>query len=254
MKLEGNENNKLVSSTEKEEQLRDEIVELFSNCPIPGSNMRSNLGLFINRQSLSRIQWLHFLYQQILEVHGVIFEFGVRWGQSMALFINFRGMYEPFNYTRKIVGFDTFEGFPEVNEKDGSASVIKKGAYNVTANYELFLEQLLTYHEQECPVPNIKKYEIVKGDAIVESEKYLKTHPETIISLAYFDLDLYEPTARCLEIIKPHLTKGAVIGFDELCMQDFPGETIAFKEVLGANNYELRRVPWNPSTSFIVIK
>ena len=39
------------------------------------------------------------------------------------------GLYEPFNYTRRIVGFDTFEGFPSVDPKDGSAEVASVGAY-----------------------------------------------------------------------------------------------------------------------------
>ena len=44
-------------------------------------------------------------------------DFGTRWGNNMALFSIFRGMYEPFNRHRKIIGFDTFSGFPSINEK-----------------------------------------------------------------------------------------------------------------------------------------
>ena len=55
----------------------------------------------------------HELYQKILNVHGVVIEFGTRWGQNLALFESFRGMYEPYNHFRKIIGFDTFEGFLE---------------------------------------------------------------------------------------------------------------------------------------------
>lgn len=41
-------------------------------------------------------------------------EFGVRWGQNLALFESFRGIYEPYNYNRKIVGFDelNYNKFP----------------------------------------------------------------------------------------------------------------------------------------------
>ena len=38
-------------------------------------------------------------------------EFGVRWGQNLITLNNLRGIYEPFNHSRKIIGFDTFEGF-----------------------------------------------------------------------------------------------------------------------------------------------
>ena len=59
--------------------------------------------------------------------------------------------------------------------------------------------------------------ELVKGDAPEGLRKYLDAHPETIVAFAYFDMDLYEPTRECLEILKDYTTKGTVIGFDELC-------------------------------------
>ena len=64
-------------------------------------------------------------------------EFGVRWGQNLVTLSNLRGIYEPFNYSRKIIGFDTFEGFPSVHEKDGTHQSIEKGAFNVTENISL---------------------------------------------------------------------------------------------------------------------
>jgi hypothetical protein len=98
----------------------------------------------------------------------------------------------------------------------------------------------------------MRKFELVKGDASEEIEKYLADHPETIVALAYFDMDLYEPTKRCLSAIKDHIAGGAIIGFDELNHRDFPGETVAFKEVLGAGRYRLHRSPMNPTSSYIV--
>ena len=87
----------------------------------------------------------------------------------------------------------------------------------------------------------MKKYAIVKGNAVVEIHKYLKENPETIIALAYFDFDIYEPTLEWLKAIAPHLTKGSVLGFDELNLHNFPGETLALKEILGLDKYSIRR-------------
>jgi hypothetical protein len=55
-------------------------------------------------------------------------EFGVRWGQNMALFTSFRNIYEPYNVSRKIIGFDTFAGFPSISEQDGVAETVQVGA------------------------------------------------------------------------------------------------------------------------------
>ena len=63
------------------------------------------------------------------------------------------------------------------------------------------------------------------------SPRICKRHPETIVSLAIFDFDIYQPTKAALEAIKPHLFKGSVLVFDELCDDIFPGETIALREV-----------------------
>ena len=230
------------------------FYDLYKQSPIIQEEALNNLGLFINRKNLSRIIFMHNMYQKILDVNGIVMEFGVRWGQNLSLFQNFRGMYEPFNHTRKIVGFDTFKGFPSVDAKDGNSEVAAVGSYSVTDKYEEYLSQILDYHEKESPISHLKKYELVKGDATKSLEDYLKKHPETIVALAYFDFDIYEPTKRCLELIKTRLGKGSIIGFDELNHPEFPGETIAFDELLGISNYKIIRSPITPLPSYIVIE
>ena len=209
-------------------------------------------GGYVTRQNLSRILFIHELYKKIINVHGVIIEFGVRWGQNLALFQNLRGIYEPYNYNRKIIGFDTFAGFPQVHSNDGN--VVEDGDYSVTKDYDTYLEEVLQYHESESPIPHIKKFEIIKGDAVKTLENYLKENPQTIIVLAYFDFDLYIPTKKCLELIGDSLTKGSVIGFGELNCKEFPGETIALKEVLGLKKFALQRSPLNPLISYFVVE
>lgn len=238
----------------QEASARDKFYELFARCPIPPNEVLANLGVFMRRQSLARVLFMHELYQMILPVNGIVVEFGVRWGQSLALFSSFRGMYEPYNHSRKIVGFDTFSGFPSVHEADGTDPIASVGAFNVSEGYEKYLDAVLAYHETESPLGHIKKYELVKGDATKTLEKYLEDHPETIIALAYFDFDIYEPTKKCLELIKGCVTKGTVIGFDELNCPTFPGETVAVKEVLGLSNYALRRSPLDPFPSYLVVE
>lgn len=242
------------NASANEALIREQLVKYFDECPIPDNEVLANLSLFINRQSLSQILFINELYEHIIGVHGVIMEFGVRWGKNLALHESLRGIYEPFNHNRKIIGFDTFEGFPSVSQKDGNADIIGVGAYNVTQNYQEYLSNILDYHEQESPIAHIKKYELIKGDAVSSIKSYLASHPETIISLAYFDFDIYEPTLACLSAIKDHLTKGSVIGFDELNNHDYPGETLALKEVLGLGSHRIRHSRYSPTQSYIIIE
>lgn len=241
----------VVGSTSTEVASKVSLSQKLRNSPIPDEELLDNLGVFLTRQSLSRINFIQNIYEMIVPVHGVIMEFGVRWGQNMSLFSSLRGMLEPYNYNRKIIGFDTFEGFPSVDRKDGTAW--EPGAYSVAENWEVELESILDFHNKNSPISQKKKFELVKGDATKTLPGYLARNPETIISLAYFDFDIYQPTKECLEAILPHITKGSVLAFDELNCPEFPGETAALKEVLGIQKYAIRRMPNSPLTSYMVV-
>lgn len=230
---------------------REKFIDLMRTCPIPDGELLMNLGLFLTPQTLSRVLFMDFLYRQILEVQGVAMEFGCRWGQNVSLFSAMRGIYEPFNRLRKVIGFDTFQGLTPTLPQDGEA--MRTGMYGVTEGYERYLESVLAFQEAESPLPHLCKHEIVKGDASKTLPHYLEQHPETVIALAYFDMDIYEPTLKCLQTIKERLTRGSVIGFDELNDPACPGETLAVKEALGLSRYPLRRFPYNARTSYLVI-
>ena len=244
---------KTYESTE-EKAARGNFVKHFRDCPIPENQILSNLGLFLNSKSLSRILFMDFLYRQIVDVQGCVLEFGTRWGQNLVLFAALRGIYEPFNRHRKIVGFDTFEGFPSVADKDGTSEMMRPGELAVTENYVDYLHRVMELQEQDNPLAHIKKFSLRKGDATVEIGRYLKETPETIIALAYFDFDLYEPTLKCLNAIKSRLVKGSVVGFDELNDPDSPGETLALQESFGLNNVRLKRFPYASRVSYFVVE
>lgn len=240
-------------SPQHEQELRAELLTAFRNTPIPDNELFANLGLFLSRWQLCRILYMADLYKLILGTHGNIMEFGCRWGQNLALFSSLRAIHEPFNLSRKIIGFDTFSGFPNVDQKDGKDPIAQVGHYATSADYEQQLDFIMNYHEQINPNPHVKKYQLVKGDATVEAEKYFAANPQTIVALAYFDFDLYKPTVRCLELVREHMTKGSVLAFDELNMAEFPGETVALKEVFGLSRYQIRRNPNSQFQSYIVI-
>ena len=239
----------------KENTLRKKFVQLFRDCPIPDDDILQNLGLFLSSKNLSRILFFDHIYKEIIDVPGVIFDLGARWGQVSSVFAALRGIYEPFNRHRKIVAFDTFTGFPSLSDKDNKASrIIRVGGLAVSENYEKYLEKVLIYQEQDNPMAHIKKFEIRKGDATVEIDEYFDEYPETIVALAFFDFDIYEPTKKCLEAILPHLVKGSVLAFDELNDHDSPGETVALDEVLGLKNIRLKRYPYTSRCSYFVVE
>lgn len=108
--------------------------------------------------------------------------------------------------------------------------------------------------ENNQPLSHIKKYELVKGDACQTVEEYLKKSSETVISLAYFDFDIYIPTKKVLDCIRPRLFKGSVIGFDELNDPSCPGETLAVMEALGLKNLRLKKFPYYAKACYCVVE
>jgi hypothetical protein len=228
------------------------MVKRLRESRLPDQELLDNMGLYLTRQTLVRINFIQMLYKKIVPVHGVIMEFGVRWGQNMALFTTLRGIHEPFNYNRRIIGFDTFEGFPSIAPED--SDLVNIGDYSTAKDWMEELDSILDSHCQNSPIAHKKKHELVKGDATETLPTYLHSHPETIIALAYFDFDIYKPTRDCLKSIQPYLTKGSVIAFDELNTPEFPGETIAVREVLGLSKYAIRRDPSNPLTSYMIVE
>lgn len=251
-KLKHNEQ-KIVRPSNTEQSTRRYLLEMFENTPIPREQMLENLELYMRPQRISEILSLQQIYMKILDVHGIVIEFGVRWGRHLSVFSALRAIYEPYNFYRKIVGFDTFTGFLESALEDGKSDRVHVGSMSVSEGYENYLDKVLTLHEAEAPLSHLKRIELYKGDAPVELAKYLEQHPETIIALAYFDMDLYKPTKDCLELIKPYLTKGSILAFDELLHPEFPGETLALKEVMDITQYKIERFSTIPYPHYIVM-
>ena len=130
-------------------------------------------------------------------------------------------------------------------------------ASNVAAmgeNFELLLDQILDCHNMLGPRSHIKKHEVVKGDVSETLPAYLARNPEAPIALIYFDIGLYDPTRKSLEVVKDRLVKGSIIGLDHLGMAEVPGDLLAVMDVLGYRNCRFVRDPRVPYQSYVVIE
>jgi Methyltransferase domain len=231
------------------------LLKSMKKTSIPDTELLENLHLFISPQQMRRIFFLYEIYQKILTVPGCIMQFGVRWGRELALFESLRTTFEPFNHSRSIIGFDTFEGYEGIDEKDGSNIQIREGNLSTSTDYEKELEAILAAREQLSPLEHVKKFNVIKGNAEATLKDFLVENPHTIVSMAHLDMNIYRPTKTCLELLREHMPKGAIIIMDEVNLTALPGETIALKEVFGLNNIKLQRHPTvNPTwpTYFVI--
>lgn len=239
--------NKSTEQSDKLHRLQQITIE---QLPKYGINWTNHTLSTFTIGSISRLFYYNELYKKIIDIPGVICEFGIQWGAGLAQLINLRNMYEPHNISRKIFGFDTFEGFTSIDIKDGGFSNV--GDYKTTRNYKNQLEEILTIHESFMPRAHIKKFFLIEGDASLTIDDWLLDNPYAIVSLAFFDMDVYKPTKDVLEKILPRLTKGSILVFDELNCDIFPGETTAVQEVLGFNKIKLRKTAFQPFSSYAI--
>lgn len=242
------------TGTEEQMSNRKKLNNLFQNSPMPIEHLMINLGLYMRSSVLAKTLYINELYEKIVHLPGSIMEFGSWYGTNLALFESLRAIYDPYNYTRKVIGFDTYDGYENLSTNDGKSELVQEGQYSIPENYIDYLKEVLDFHQKENVLHHIKKYELIKGDATKSVYEYLEKNQHTMISLAYFDMQLYEPTKKCLEAIKPYLVSGAIIAMDEINNDNYPGETIAFREVFGLGNYEIHKSRYLPDRSYIIYK
>ena len=217
---------------------------------IPGEQIAKNPFVYIDRQlvttALTRIK----LFEKILEVQGSIVECGVYQANSLFIYAHLSSILEPYNFNRKIIGFDTFEGFRSISNKDPKG-INEKDFSNTNLNH---LKKWVNVFDENRAVSHIPKIELIKGNAINTIPKYINDNPHLIISLLYLDFDIYEPTSVALKNFLPLVPKGGIIGFDEINSKKWEGETIALKENIVLENIKLKKFYFDPWVSFYEVE
>lgn len=193
------------------------------------------------------------IFKKVLNIHGGIIECGVHQGGGLMTWAILSSIFEPVNHKRKIIGFDTFEGFAEITDKDHAPhnKDAKVGGLAVNA-YDDIQHAIKTY-DLFRPLGHINKVELIKGDANVTIEKYIKDNPHLVVSLLYLDFDVYTPTKKAIELLRSRMPVGSVIVFDELYHKDWPGETEAVIDTIGISNLKIERFPFHPQISYAVL-
>ena len=100
----------------------------------PIQNKIQNFPKYLKRQTLSKTLVRYELFKKQLKIKGSIIECGVHEGFGIMSWGHFSSILEPYNYHRKIIGFDTFKGFPNVSKKDKKTRYSKKGAFKEKYN------------------------------------------------------------------------------------------------------------------------
>jgi hypothetical protein len=231
------------TATEQQLAARRDLMRLFKNSPLPMEDGLFNLGMYCRSGVLVKFLVMADLYRRFVNIPGMLVEFGTWYGQNLVLLENLRAILEPFNKQRRIVGFDTFTGYPG-----------KPGWYSTGRKYAAYLEKLLKAH-QRCNVYGHQNvdHELVEGDVCQTATAYFAAHPEAVVAFAYFDIGPFEPTLVAMKAIRPHLVPGSILLLDELTWRETPGEAVAFKRVFGQSGYRIEKCALYPSKAIVEI-
>lgn len=230
------------------------VEEVFERGAQPFAEKIDAFPAYASRQALARFLAKARIFEKVLNVNGSIVECGVLHGAGLMSFAKLSSILEPVNYTRKIIGFDTFDGFPSIDDVDrqGDSSHLEVGALRGASRDDV--EALVELYDLNRPLNHISKVELVPGDLTETAPQFLRDNPHLVVALLYLDVDLHEPTRVALETFIPRMPKGAIVAFDQLNGKMFPGETAAVDEVLGLANVRIERFYFEPFISYCVIE
>ena len=204
------------------------------------------------RQRIARFLAQAHIFEISAEVKGSVVECGVFQGGGLFTWAHLSAIFEPVNFHRKIIGFDTFTGFPNLAKVDLAGAAAHRKLETMPDTYEEILNGIDAYDSNRF-IGNKPKIELIKGDAAQTIPKYIKDNPHLIVSLLYLDFDIYQPTLVALEHFIPRMPKGAIIAFDEINNPQWAGETVALMEHFNLNEIEICGFPYDPHLSYAQI-
>ena len=242
------------ASTEKEIDFRVNLGSYFEESIGSTVERLENFTKYIPRQKLTEFIAKYEVFKKIIGVQGSIIECGVFHGGGLMAFAQLSAIFEPVNHKRKIIGFDTFSGFPPLSSEDarGTSGHAQTGGFAVDSYEDL--KTSIELFDMNRSISHIPKVILVKGDVKETLPTYLEENPHTVVSLLHLDMDVYEPTKLAIELLMPRMPKGAIIFFDELNDDRWPGETLAVLDTIGLKNLRIERFAFDTSISFAVIE
>jgi len=192
---------------------------------------------------LAKLLCHYELFKMISGIPGAIIECGVYKGASLMRFAQFRSYLENDD-SRKIVGFDAFGEFPKENlSLANDVRLIDK--FEGDGGFGISKEDL----ESCLAKKSITNVFLHEGNVFDTVPKFLDENPQCKISLLHLDMDVYEPTKRCFELLFKRMVKGGLIVVDDYNAVE--GATRATDEFIAKENLSVEKLPFYNIPSFI---
>jgi len=238
--------------TAAEQQVGPALARAFEASHDPVEARLETFPRYIRRKTVTRFLTLYELFKLALPVKGSVVECGVFRGFGLMTWAHLSAVLEPANLTRRIYGFDSFEGFPSVSDRDGNVrQTAAPGELKADSAEEL--SRLIEIYDQDRFLGHIDKVHLVKGNLVETVPRFVEENPHVVVSLLFLDVDLYEPTKTAIDHFLPRMPKGSVIALDQLDNPIWPGEARAVLDTVGIRTLELQRFEWDPYVAYAIL-
>jgi hypothetical protein len=183
------------------------------------------------------------LFKLIADKPGDIVEGGVLKGSGLLYWAKLIEIFNPQS-RRKVIGFDTFEGYPEDTNKSHDQKTAKDfKKIQIQDGSQVAIETILEIAKQQGLEHRI---ELVKGKAQDTMPEYVKKYPGFRIALLNLDFVLYEPTTAALSHLYPVVISGGIVALDEYGVAK-AGESEAVDQFLSGKRIDMKAFPWAKS-------
>ena len=187
------------------------------------------------------------LYKKIADVEGAFLEFGVFKGASFLRFITFSEIISSTE-NRKFFGFDSYEKFPRGDLKLVSDHEFIT-RFEEASGDPISTDTLNQLIASKC-FANPENIELVKGDVFETLPIFIDKNPGLKIAVLHLDMDVYEPTKFCLDMLYPMLQNDGIIICDDY--NQVEGATQAFDEFANQFNKKIEKTGFSKTPYFIV--
>ena len=202
----------------------------------------NNLQIYGELGRFTKLLARYELFKLIVDLPGDIVEGGVFKGAGLFYWAKLTAIYNPHT-NRKVVGFDTFEGYPRsdvANEAEVADEFERRTAYQAPSVEEL---------TRIAASQNLEgRIELVKGNVTSTVREYVKANPGFRIALLNLDFDGYDATKAALDSLFHVVVRGGVVVLDEYAMGQW-GESDAADEFMQQHDIQLKSLPWTHTPS-----
>jgi hypothetical protein len=229
-----------------DQQIWTDTLAAIDTSSVHTQDVIENFMLFLRRVNFAKFLAHIEIFNKTLNLPGSIIECGVFKGMSLLTFAKLVEVHCPGDTLKRVIGFDTFQGFLSLNSKDGLPDARRgkvEGGWNA-GEFKVALQSLVEITQRDSMIPRFKRVELVEGDVSTTVPAYVERNPGLRICLLHLDLDLYEPTLAALTNLYPLVVPGGVVLLDEYGMEGFPGESVAFDEYFAGQRPRLVKFPF----------